>query len=147
MPVPSCVWLSHMAAAQYLRWSDMQDHYDVKMPCHLLLAKLAAAAPGPVLTSLDRLFLPLEKTLTTRLRGEPVKQEVSLSLDPGIFMTWLGCTCKLIHVCVAQEVCMCHATLACKAGLAVRQQSTMLCCQLVFVCLVLMHRFVLVVLL
>ena len=59
----------------------MQDHYDVKMPCHLLLAKLAAAAPGPVLTSLDRLVGPLEKTLTTRLRGEPVKQEVSLG--PG----------------------------------------------------------------
>ena len=55
----------------------MQDHYDVKMPCHLLLAKLAAAAPGPVLASLDRLVVPLEKTLTTRLRGEPVKQEVS----------------------------------------------------------------------
>ena len=135
-----------MAAAQYLRRSDMQDHYDVKMPCHLLLAKLAAAAPGPVLTSLDRLFLPLEKTLTTRLRGEPVKQEVSLSLDPGIVMTWLGCTCKLIRVCVAQEVSMCHAILACKAGLAVRQQSTLLCRQLVFGCLVLMHKIVLVVL-
>lgn len=54
----------------------LQDHYDVKMPCHLLLGKLAAAAPGPVLNSLDRLVTPLEKTLTTRLRGEPVKQEV-----------------------------------------------------------------------
>ena len=54
----------------------VQDHYDVKMPCHLLLAKLAAAAPGPVLASLDKLVGPLEKTLTTRLRGEPVKQEV-----------------------------------------------------------------------
>ena len=49
----------------------------MKMPCHLLLGKLAAAAPGPVLASLDRLVTPLEKTLTTRLRGEPVKQEVS----------------------------------------------------------------------
>lgn len=54
----------------------LQDHYDVKMPCHLLLGKLAVAAPGPVLASLDRLVTPLEKTLTTRLRGEPVKQEV-----------------------------------------------------------------------
>lgn len=59
----------------------LQDHYDVKMPCHLLLAKLAAAAPGPVLTSLDRLVGPLEKTLTTRLRGEPVKQEVDRNED------------------------------------------------------------------
>ena len=56
----------------------MQDHYDVKMPCHLLLAKLAAAAPGPVLASLEKLVGPLEKTLTVRLRGEPVKQEVNL---------------------------------------------------------------------
>lgn len=48
----------------------------MKMPCHLLLAKLAAAAPGPVLASLDKLVGPLEKTLTARLRGEPVKQEV-----------------------------------------------------------------------
>lgn len=47
------------------------------MPCHLLLAKLAAAAPGPVLASLDKLVGPLEKTLTARLRGEPVKQEVT----------------------------------------------------------------------
>ena len=50
------------------------------MPCHLLLAKLAAAAPGPVLASLDKLVGPLEKTLTARLRGEPVKQEVILGL-------------------------------------------------------------------
>jgi len=60
-----------------LKEVGLQDHYDVKMPCHLLLAKLAAAAPGPVLASLDCLVGPLEKTLTTRLRGEPVKQEVS----------------------------------------------------------------------
>lgn len=59
----------------------LQDHYDVKMPCHLLLAKLAAAAPGPVLASLDKLVGPLEKTLTTRLRGEPVKQEVDRNED------------------------------------------------------------------
>lgn len=50
------------------------------MPCHLLLAKLAAAAPGPVLASLDKLVGPLEKTLTARLRGEPVKQEVCVLL-------------------------------------------------------------------
>lgn len=52
----------------------------MKMPCHLLLAKLAAAAPGPVLASLDKLVGSLEKTLTARLRGEPVKQEVRVLL-------------------------------------------------------------------
>ena len=61
----------------------VQDHYDVKMSCHLLLAKLAAAAPGPVLASLDKLVGPLEKTLTARLRGEPVKQEVNFGLGNG----------------------------------------------------------------
>lgn len=55
----------------------------MKMPCHLLLAKLAAAAPGPVLASLDKLVGPLEKTLTARLRGEPVKQEVMFGLGGG----------------------------------------------------------------
>ncbi len=54
----------------------MQDHYDVKLPCHLLLAKLAAAAPGQLLSALDRLVDPLEKTLTTRLKTDAVKQEV-----------------------------------------------------------------------
>ena len=68
-----CVGVIHKVFAAFLL---LQDHYDVKMPCHLLLGKLAAAAPGPVLASLDRLVTPLEKTLTTRLRGEPVKQEV-----------------------------------------------------------------------
>ncbi len=54
----------------------LQDHYDVKLPCHLLLAKLAAAAPGQLLSALDRLVEPLEKTLTTRLKTDAVKQEV-----------------------------------------------------------------------
>ena len=59
------------------------------MPCHLLLAKLAAAAPGPVLASLDKLVGALEKTLTARLRGEPVKQEVMFGL--GGSMAYLLC--------------------------------------------------------
>ena len=53
-----------------------QDHYDVKLSCHLLLAKLAGAAPGQLLAALDRLVEPLEKTLTFRLKSESVKQEV-----------------------------------------------------------------------
>lgn len=88
---------------------DMQDHYDVKMPCHLLLAKLAAAAPGPVLASLERLVGPLEKTLTTRLRGEPVKQEVR---NPSGLSMHIVCP-----VCAVTQTCMawcyrCYLTLS-----------------------------------
>ena len=48
----------------------------MKLPCHLLLAKLAAAAPGQLLANLHRLTEPLEKTLQTKVKGEAVKQEV-----------------------------------------------------------------------
>ncbi|BDA42511.1 Cullin-associated NEDD8-dissociated protein 1 [Coccomyxa sp. Obi] len=61
--------------------SGLKDHYDVKLPCHLLLAKLAAAAPGQLLSALDRLVEPLEKTLTMRLKTDAVKQEVDRNED------------------------------------------------------------------
>ena len=54
----------------------LQDHYDVKLPCHLLLAKLAVAAPGQLLANLHRLTEPLEKTLQTKVKSDAVKQEV-----------------------------------------------------------------------
>jgi len=57
----------------------MQDHYDVKMPCHLLLSKLAVKAGGHVLAALDTICRPLEKTLTNKLKGDAVKQEVGIS--------------------------------------------------------------------
>ncbi len=41
------------------------DHYDVKMPCHLILAKLAARAPDAVLAVLDDVVDALEKTVGT----------------------------------------------------------------------------------
>ena len=56
--------------------SMLQDHYDVKMPCHLLLSKLAVKAGGNVLAAMDSLSKPLEKTLTVRLKTDAVKQEV-----------------------------------------------------------------------
>lgn len=56
------------------RW--VQDHYDVKMPCHLLLAKLAAVAPAHVLAALDGLVEPLNATLNARVKSDAVKQEV-----------------------------------------------------------------------
>ncbi len=54
----------------------------MKLPCHLLLAKLAAAAPGQLLANLHRLTEPLEKTLQTKVKGEAVKQEVCPSHAP-----------------------------------------------------------------
>ncbi len=46
------------------------------MPCHLLLSKLAGKAGGHVLAALDTICRPLEKTLTTKLKTDAVKQEV-----------------------------------------------------------------------
>lgn len=63
-------------------WMGLQDHYDVKLPCHLLLAKLAAAAPGQLLANLHRLTDPLEKTLQTKVKADAVKQEVCLRFMP-----------------------------------------------------------------
>ena len=54
----------------------LQDHYDVKMPCHLLLSKLAVKAGGQVLAALDPLSKSLEMTLTTKLKSDAVQQEV-----------------------------------------------------------------------
>ena len=57
-----------------------QDDYDVKMPCHSLLAKMSQVSPGPVLAELDRLVEPLTKTLVAPVKSSAVKQEVSQSL-------------------------------------------------------------------
>ena len=57
----------------------VQDHYDVKMPCHLLLAKLAAAAPQRSLEALPRLTPPLQRTLLAKVKTDAVKQEVRRS--------------------------------------------------------------------
>ena len=54
----------------------MQDVYDIKMPCHLLLAKVAAKAGDQLLASIDKLVPALEKTLSAKVRAEAVKQEV-----------------------------------------------------------------------
>lgn len=59
-----------------LRAGVLQDHYDVKMPCHLLLAKLAGRAGGKLIAQLDTLVPPLEKTLLVKLKADAVKQEV-----------------------------------------------------------------------
>lgn len=48
----------------------------MKMPCHLLLAKLAAAAPQRSLEALPRLTPPLQRTLLAKVKTDAVKQEV-----------------------------------------------------------------------
>uniref|UniRef100_A0A6U9RIX6 TATA-binding protein interacting (TIP20) domain-containing protein n=1 Tax=Picocystis salinarum TaxID=88271 RepID=A0A6U9RIX6_9CHLO len=57
------------------------DHYDVKVPCHLLLAKLAETHGQTVLYVVDALAANLEKTLRTRLKSDAVKQEVDRHED------------------------------------------------------------------
>ena len=46
------------------------------MPCHTLLAKVAARAGEQLLPSLNQLAPVLEKTLKAKLKAEAVKQEV-----------------------------------------------------------------------
>ena len=48
----------------------MQDHCDVKVPCHLLLAKLAVAAPQRTLEALPRLTGPLQRSLLAQIKSD-----------------------------------------------------------------------------
>jgi len=61
--------------------SGLGDHPDVKAPCHLMVAKLAAADPAGCAAGAERLCEPLEKTLTARLKSDAVKQEVDRHED------------------------------------------------------------------
>lgn len=60
-----------------------QDHYDVKMPAHLLLTTLAATEPATVLGALERVVGALEKTLTAKVKSDAVKQEVGGGAGQG----------------------------------------------------------------
>ncbi|XP_071701048.1 cullin-associated NEDD8-dissociated protein 1-like [Rutidosis leptorrhynchoides] len=64
----------------YLK-SGLDDHYDVKMPCHLILSKLADKCPSAVLAVLDSLVDPLQKSVTFRPKQDAVKQEVDRNED------------------------------------------------------------------
>ncbi|XP_027159787.1 cullin-associated NEDD8-dissociated protein 1 [Coffea eugenioides] len=64
----------------YLK-SGLEDHYDVKMPCHLILSKLADKCPSAVLAVLDSLVDPLQKTVSFRPKQDAVKQEVDRNED------------------------------------------------------------------
>ncbi|KAJ6937993.1 cullin-associated NEDD8-dissociated protein 1-like [Populus alba x Populus x berolinensis] len=64
----------------YLK-SGLDDHYDVKMPCHLILSKLADKCPSAVLAVLDSLVDPLQKTINFKPKQVAVKQEVDRNED------------------------------------------------------------------
>eukprot|EP00897_Mesotaenium_endlicherianum_P010551 jgi/Mesen1/9524/ME000637S08970 len=61
--------------------SGLSDVYDVKMPCHLILSKLAEKCGPALLAVLDELVEPLEKSVTTRTKQDAVKQEVDRNED------------------------------------------------------------------
>lgn len=61
--------------------NGLGDQYDVKIPCHLLLIKLAHIAPNQVLVALDALLEPLAATLTTKTKKDAVKQEIDRHED------------------------------------------------------------------
>nr|XP_043619408.1 cullin-associated NEDD8-dissociated protein 1 [Erigeron canadensis] len=61
--------------------SGLDDHYDVKMPCHLILSKLADKCPSAVLAVLDSLVDPLQKTVNFKPKQDAVKQEVDRNED------------------------------------------------------------------
>ncbi|XP_021751471.1 cullin-associated NEDD8-dissociated protein 1-like [Chenopodium quinoa] len=64
----------------YLK-SGLDDHYDVKMPCHLILSKLADKCPSAVLAVLDSLVDPLQKTINFKPKQDAVKQEIDRNED------------------------------------------------------------------
>ncbi|CAH2045730.1 unnamed protein product, partial [Thlaspi arvense] len=55
--------------------SGLEDHYDLKMLCHLILSLLADKCPSAVLAVLDSLVEPLQKTINFKPKQDAVKQE------------------------------------------------------------------------
>ncbi|CAE6064044.1 unnamed protein product [Arabidopsis arenosa] len=55
--------------------SGLEDHYDLKMLCHLILSLLADKSPSAVLAVLDSLVEPLHKTISFKPKQDAVKQE------------------------------------------------------------------------
>jgi cullin-associated NEDD8-dissociated protein 1 len=55
----------------------MNDHYDIKLLTHMMLARLAAVAGLPVLENLDSLLVdPIRETVMAKAKDSAVKQEV-----------------------------------------------------------------------
>uniref|UniRef100_A0A7N2MGP4 TATA-binding protein interacting (TIP20) domain-containing protein n=1 Tax=Quercus lobata TaxID=97700 RepID=A0A7N2MGP4_QUELO len=53
----------------------LDDHYDVKMPCHLILSKLADKCQSAVLAELDSLVDPLQNTINFKPKQEVDRYE------------------------------------------------------------------------
>ncbi|KAI5937222.1 cullin-associated NEDD8-dissociated protein 2 isoform X2 [Manis javanica] len=63
-----CEFLNHVE-------DGLKDHYDIRMLTFIMLARLAALCPAPVLQRVDRLIEPLRATCTTKVKAGSVKQE------------------------------------------------------------------------
>jgi cullin-associated NEDD8-dissociated protein 1 len=61
--------------------AGLADHPDVKLPCQLLLVKLAAAAPAATRAAVDRLLPPLDAAVAARPSPSAVQQEVDRADD------------------------------------------------------------------
>lgn len=72
--IDKAVFLNHLLPG-------LGDVYDVKLPCHLLLARLAVVAAPTVIAALDRVVTPLHKTLRSPVKSDAVKQEVDRNED------------------------------------------------------------------
>lgn len=88
--------------------SGLQDHYDVKMPCHSMLIKLASISPHTLLMSLERFVDPLEKTLTVgcvaTILPQLLQQTCQLYEPPSCVFLPLSFQVKLKSDAVKQEV-------------------------------------------
>nr|XP_040147369.1 cullin-associated NEDD8-dissociated protein 2 [Ictidomys tridecemlineatus] len=63
-----CEFLNHVE-------DGLKDHYDIRMLTFIMLARLAALCPVPVLQRVDRLIEPLRATCTAKVKAGSVKQE------------------------------------------------------------------------
>jgi hypothetical protein len=59
-----------------------------------MVAKLCSLDPGAMLAGVEGLLEPLEKTLTTRLKSDAVKQEVR----PACFSHPIGSRLNTLHL-------------------------------------------------
>mmetsp|Transcript_56920 Transcript_56920/g.180106 ORF Transcript_56920/g.180106 Transcript_56920/m.180106 type:complete len:694 (+) Transcript_56920:1730-3811(+) len=61
--------------------SGLGDHYDVKVPCHLILGKMGGRSGAAVMAMLEEILEPVGKTLTAKVKPDAVKQEVDRNED------------------------------------------------------------------
>ncbi|GMH39342.1 hypothetical protein BSKO_07240 [Bryopsis sp. KO-2023] len=79
----------------------LADDSDIKLLCHPMLSKLCGMAETEVLVSLDKFVEPLQKTLTTDLKKDAVKQEKDRHED--MVRSCLRCVIALSQLPTAQS--------------------------------------------